>query len=52
MIVFITTAPHWRTVRSLITQDFGVPTPKVRVISYDRLFRSTRLPHGFFESFR
>ncbi|MCC7276138.1 MAG: hypothetical protein IT561_25955 [Alphaproteobacteria bacterium] len=44
MILFVTTAPHRYTVRSLIHRTFGAEVPDCDVVCYEQLFAATTLP--------
>ncbi len=46
MIILITSPRHGRTIRSLATGQFGVPTPVIRSTNYPRLFRSFSVPRA------
>lgn len=44
MIVLITARGHGYTLRSVRTGKFGFPTPVLKIMSYEALFRARRIP--------
>ncbi len=46
MIIFLTTAWHGYTVKTLIDQSFGVTVPACMQINYEQALRATKLPYG------